>query len=150
MIRYALKCEDGHGFESWFQSASAFDALAAAGHLACPHCGSSKVEKSLMAPRVASKEARAAEAPAAPESTEATPHPPEAEAARKLAELRDHVEKTSDYVGDKFATEARAMHEGTTPERAIYGEAKPQEAIKLIEEGVPIAPLPFIPKAKTN
>lgn len=140
MIRYTLKCAKGHDFDSWFQSAAAFDKLVAAGHLACAICGETGVEKALMAPAVAQ-----AAPPVRPNLS--APHSP-VEAA--LAELRRQVEANSEYVGLGFAAEARAMHEGTTPARSIYGEAKPEEARKLLEDGVPVAPLPFLPDRKAN
>lgn len=139
MIRYSLKCDKGHGFESWFASASAYDSLARAGHLACPACGSAKVDKALMVPAVA--------------TSDTAPRPlatPESEIAAKLAELRRHVEETSDYVGEDFVSEARAIHLGEAPVRAIWGEAKLEEARALAEEGVPVAPLPFMGKARVN
>lgn len=139
MIRYRLKCDQGHAFESWFASASAFDALAAGGHVACVACGSTAVEKALMAPSVASAEAE--ERPLAT---------PTSDLERKIAELRDHVEQNSHYVGRDFAREARAMHAGESPERAIWGEARADEAKSLIENGVPVAPLPFMGKARAN
>lgn len=138
MIRYDLKCDKGHAFDSWFASAAAYDRLAAAGHVACPDCGSASVTKALMAPAVTQR---------SNDRALATPRDPK-EAA--LAELRRKVEETSDYVGLSFAAEARAMHEGQIPERAIHGEAKPDEARKLIEDGVPVLPLPFVPTRKTN
>lgn len=143
MIRYALKCADDHAFESWFQSASAFEALQAQGHVACPVCGSGRVEKSLMAPAVLPKRAEAA--PERPSLTE--PANPFEEA---LAALRRKVEENSEYVGMNFAAEARRIHGGEAPERSIYGEARPDEARKLIEDGVPVAPLPFLPARKAN
>ncbi|WP_420858425.1 DUF1178 family protein [Marivivens marinus] len=135
MIRYTLKCDRDHIFESWFQSADAFDKLAKAGMVACAECGSSSVEKSLMAPAVTTD--RPLSAPKDPR-----------EAA--LAKMREEVEKNSEYVGLSFAKEARAMHAGDTPERSIYGEAKPEEAKALIEEGVPVLPLPFKPRKQAN
>ncbi|MCK0142130.1 DUF1178 family protein [Aliiroseovarius sp. F20344] len=163
MIRYALKCDQNHSFESWFQNADAFDGLRAAGHVACPDCGSSNVEKSLMAPKV--RPARnAAQKPAVPQTKPAppaaaaqapTPHvapPPEvqAEIEAEISKLRAKVEAESDYVGEDFAKEARAMHLGQAPERAIYGETKLEDAKKLIEDGVPVLPLPFTPTRKVN
>ena len=143
MIRYTLACNKGHQFESWFQSAEAFDDLKAAGHLSCAMCGSGKVEKAMMAPQV--RPAKAAKAPEkAPLSTPASPE------ETAMAELRKKVETESDYVGMQFAKEARAMHDGDAPLRSMYGEAKPEEAKSLIEDGVPVAPLPFVPKSKTN
>jgi hypothetical protein len=152
MIRYALKCPKGHRFDSWFQNATAFDALAKAGHVACPDCGATKVEKCLMTPDV--RPARAAGVPAETR-TEAAPdaaHPLAATSAREqaIAALKARVEAEGDYVGAGFVREARAMHDGTAPERAIYGEARPDEALALIEDGVPVAPLPFTPTRKTN
>lgn len=135
MIRYSLRCDQGHDFDGWFRSSDAFETMRAAGQVACAQCGSATVEKSLMAPAVAA--ARQAEPAVNP-----------VEAA--LLALRQQVEANSDYVGLKFADEARAMHEGRTPTRAIHGEAKLEEARKLIEDGVPVAPLPFIPRQKTN
>lgn len=150
MIRYALKCTADHAFESWFQSAAAFDVLLAAGHVTCPTCNSAKISKTLMAPAV--KPARkAAIAPMDPNIKQqgplSTPANPQEEA---LAALRREVEANSEYVGGSFALEARAIHEGTSPERTIHGEAKLEEARKLIEDGVPVMPLPFRPARKTN
>ncbi len=135
MIRFTLKCENDHGFESWFQSGTAFDGLQRAGHVSCPVCGSIAVEKALMAPAV--------------RTAEKTPAPtPEVQEA--LAALRRHVEENSDYVGMNFAAEARAIHAGEAEPRSIYGEARIDEARSLLEEGVPVAPLPFLPQRKVN
>lgn len=139
MIRFSLKCDQGHAFESWFASGAAFDTLQKGGHLSCAVCGSARVDKALMAPSVAT-----AEDSAVPLAT------PSKALAAKLAELRRHVEETSDYVGEDFVREARAMHLGDAPERSIWGEARPDEAKALIEEGVPVAPLPFVPARKAN
>jgi hypothetical protein len=138
MIRYALKCPEGHRFDSWFQGADAFDALRAAGRLACPECGATEVEKCLMTPDV--QPARRTGRPLAPEGAR----------EEALAALKAKVETEGDYVGMGFVQEARAIHEGLAPERTIYGEARAEEAIELIEEGVPVAPLPFTPTRKTN
>lgn len=143
MINYALKCDRDHRFESWFQSADAFDKLHSAGMVSCAVCGSTSVEKAIMSPRVS----QSATAPAKPERPLSKPASP---AEQALAELKAHVEKNSDYVGRDFANQARAMHEGGAPERAIHGEARPDEARKLIEDGVPVAPLPFRPNRKSN
>ena len=159
MINFDLKCDQGHSFNSWFQSSAAFDNLSSAGHVSCPACGSTVVEKALMAPRVRpSRSAAAPQAASEDASTSKVPSRPaerplsrpssEAEAA--LSELRRRVEENATYVGDTFATEARAIHEGTKPDRPIYGEAKPEEARALIEEGVPVLPLPFATGRKTN
>ncbi len=149
MIRYTLSCGKGHGFESWFQNADAFEALAGAGQLACPVCGDAAVEKGLMAPAVSparkAEAARTAEAGSKPGLTA-----PASELEQALAEMRRRVEANSEYVGMNFVSEARAMHEGDAPERSIYGEARPDEARKLLEDGVPVAPLPFLPSRKAN
>ena len=149
MIHYALKCDAGHGFDSWFKSAAAFEALQKAGHLSCAHCGSSDVTKAIMAPRVATRGAdgKTASAPKQPER-QAVIRDPSDEVRRALADLRRKVEANSDYVGTRFASEARAMHLGEKPERSIYGEARPHEARALIEEGVPLMPLPCKPRQK--
>ncbi len=143
MIRFALKCTQGHQFESWFQSSEAFDKLKARGLVACTECGDAHVEKALMAPAVK----------LAPEATAPAERPlatPASEIEAKLKEMKAHLEQNSEYVGMNFATEARKMHAGNAPERSIWGEAKPNEAKKLIEDGVPVAPLPFLPTRKSN
>lgn len=144
MIRFALKCDHDHRFESWFQSGAAFDALMERGLVVCPECGATSVTKDLMAPKVATK---STEPVPAPQAMTNTPDPDVADAIQKL---RKHVEETSDYVGDSFARDARAMHDGDIPHRPIYGDVKPADAKKLIEDGVPALPLPFIPRQKTN
>lgn len=147
MIRYSLQCDQGHVFESWFASASAYDALAKGKHLSCAHCGSPKVEKALMAPSVSSFENDGGK-PAQPRP--AAPLGPRNAVEERIAAFRKHIETTSDYVGDNFVREARAIHLGESPERPIWGEAKIEEARALAEEGVPVAPLPFMSKARTN
>ena len=144
MIRYALKCANDHSFESWFQSADAFGKVRSAGMVACPVCGESDVEKAIMAPRV-----RPARSAAKAQSTGPLSGP-QKDTETDLAKLKSEIEANSEYVGMNFASEARAIHEGDAPKRAIYGEAKPKEAKSLIEDGVPVAPLPFIPQRKTN
>ncbi|MDP0928299.1 DUF1178 family protein [Paracoccus onubensis] len=136
MIRYSLRCEKGHDFDGWFRSSDGFETMRAAGQVTCAQCGSADVAKALMAPSVPAEKARL-DAPRNP-------------AEKALEKLREHVEKNSDYVGLRFADEARAMHEGDRPTRAIHGEARPEDARKLIEDGVPVAPLPFIPRQKAN
>jgi hypothetical protein len=152
MIRYALRCSAGHAFESWFRSAEAFETLRAGGHVSCPVCGATEVDKALMAPQVrpARKAAAVAQAEApAPEAPGplAAPQSPR-EAA--LAELRRRIEERSEYVGLGFAAEARRIHAGDAPERPIHGEARIEEARALLDEGVPVAPLPFLPARKAN
>jgi len=148
MIRYDLKCADGHEFESWFASSAAYDKLAAVGMVTCSLCGSEKVEKALMAPRVPTK-GNAKSGAVADGSENKAPvlsAPAGAEVEKTLAAMRAEVEKNSDYVGNKFAAEARKMRVGDTETRAIYGEATLSDAKSLIEDGVPVAPLPFGPK----
>ena len=146
MIRYTIRCSADHSFDSWFQSAGAFDDLVSAGHLSCPVCGSASVEKALMAPAVRPARNRRASGPADDRPLSA----PGSEAEAALAALRREIERNSDYVGLQFAAEARRIHAGDAPERSIYGEARPEEARALIEDGVPVAPLPFVPVRKTN
>lgn len=147
MIKYSLKCADGHAFESWFASASAFDSLAAAGHLSCITCGSSAVEKAVMTPRVSTSKAVALGAdPVAPDTPEAGPR----DVAAALSKMRAEVEKNAAYVGRDFARQARDMYLGDVPDRPIWGEADAREAKALIEDGVPVAPLPFVPTRKVN
>ena len=134
MIRFNLKCDQNHEFESWFQSGDAFDKLVTAGMGTCTVCGSTKVTKTVMAPAVSTS------------SEIVAPKPVE----NALAALRDKVEANSDYVGKGFAKEARDMHDGGVPERPIYGEANLQEAKKLVDDGIPVMPLPFMPRKKTN
>ena len=159
MIRYALKCPNDHSFESWFKSAAAYDALLGAGQVACPYCGATDVEKALMAPPVSTSRAPSTskDTPAIADQTsnasasEATPLAAPRDAAEAaLKAMKAHVEANSEYVGMKFSQEARAMHDGDIPARPIYGEAKPDEAKSLIEDGVPVVPLPFTPKRQTN
>lgn len=147
MIQYSLKCSRGHTFDSWFQSADAYDKLASAGMVTCVVCGDANVEKAIMTPRV--RPARNAQTPEQRDNSidTATPSP---DIEKVLADLRRKVEENSDYVGKDFAKEARKIHLGDAPERAIYGEAKPDEAKALIEDGVPVSPLPFLPTRKTN
>ncbi len=152
MIRYALVCDKGHDFESWFQDSAAYDKQAKRGLVACPHCGSAKVDKAIMAPRLAGAKKRAA--PAEPSAVAATApekapvamlSPQEQEFRVKLKELREHLTKNADHVGPKFPEEARKMHYGETEHRSIYGEASPEEAKALAEEGIEFHPLPILP-----
>ena len=152
MIRYALICDKGHDFESWFQDSAAYDKQAKRGLVACPHCGSAKVKKAIMAPRLAGAKKRAAPAEplavaaVAPEKAPvAMLSPQEQEFRVKLKELRDHLTKNADHVGPKFPEEARKMHYGETAHRSIYGEASPEEARRLAEEGIEFHPLPILP-----
>jgi hypothetical protein len=146
MIRYALHCADGHRFESWFKSASAFDALLAGGHVTCAVCGSAQVSKALMAPPVMAKDSAA---PVKAEAEASAPAPvSQDDRDMAIAQMRAHVEENATYVGGKFAEKACEIHEGIAPDAAIYGEASGAEARALIEDGVPVLPLPFKPKQK--
>lgn len=133
MIRYALKCAEGHEFESWFKDSAAFDSLSTAGQISCAVCGSTDVEKSIMAPAVSGKREETA-------PLSAPAHPAEA----ALRQLRDHLSKNADYVGKEFASEARKIHEGEAEQRGIWGEATKEDAKSLADDGIPVAPLPFV------
>jgi hypothetical protein len=152
MIRYSLRCEHDHTFESWFQDSSAYDTQVKRKLVSCPLCGSHGIEKAIMAPRIVSKKGRENPAPVpAPVETggAATSTPllmaQERELRAKLKELRDHIVKNADNVGESFPNEARKMHYGEIEHRPIYGEASPDEARSLIEEGVEVSPLPVLP-----
>ena len=151
MIRYSLLCERGHAFESWFQSSSAYDSQVKRKLVNCPDCGSAKVEKAIMAPRIVSQRGRepavAAPVPAEAAAPASTPllMAQERELRAKLRELRDHIVKNADNVGERFPNEARKMHYGDIEHRPIYGEASPDEARALIDEGVEVSPLPVLP-----
>ncbi len=149
MIRYALVCACRHEFESWFASSAAYDKQAARGLVTCPACGSAKVEKAIMAPSVVrTRKSKAAPAPK-PASDAASPvamlSPQEQEVRSKLKELREHLVKNADYVGTKFPDEARKMHYGDIEHRSIYGEATPEDAKELHDEGIEFHPLPVLP-----
>ena len=127
MIRYSLKCATGHGFDSWFPSGTAYDTLRDAGRLECPVCGNRSIEKALMSPRVAASRDDPQASQPVPEPHETTVNalstPPSGELAKAIGELRARIERDTEYVGDKFAAEARAIHAGDAPERAIRGQA---------------------------
>jgi hypothetical protein len=150
MIRYALVCAKGHSFESWFQNSAAYDKQARRALVTCPVCGTAKVEKEIMSPRISGARKRE-EAPAQSGDTpaETTPvamvSPQERELRKKLKELRQHLTQNADYVGPQFPEEARKMHYGEIDHRSIYGEASPEEARKLHDEGVEFHPLPVLP-----
>jgi hypothetical protein len=153
MIRYSLHCDRGHAFESWFQSSSAYESQEKRKLVNCPVCDSAKVERSIMAPQIVSKKGRdgAIPAPAQPPAEVTAPGSTpllmaqERELRTKLKELRDHIVKNADNVGERFANEARKMHYGDIDHRPIYGEASPEEARSLIDEGVEVSPLPVLP-----
>ncbi|MCA3390357.1 MAG: DUF1178 family protein [Roseomonas sp.] len=161
MIRYELRCDQAHEFDGWFKDSAAFDKLAAAGLVECPHCGPTKVAKRLMAPAIPKKgrPASNAKAEALPAPVADSPAPPPSPAALPAAALaampaelramlrhmRTEIEKNCDYVGADFAEEARKIHHGETEARGIFGEASEDEAEALREEGIEIARIPWVP-----
>ena len=154
MIRYSLVCDKGHTFESWFANSAAYDKQAKRKLVACPLCDSVKVEKAIMAPRLARKDKSTsmpepveAPAPAAPPMPVMI-SPQEREFRAKLKELRDHLTANSDDVGKKFPEEARKMHYGEIEHRSIYGEATAEDAKALHEEGIEFHPLPVLPEER--
>jgi len=142
MIKYALTCEHEHEFEGWFGSSSDYDDQLARGLLDCPVCASKAVRKQIMAPAVAGTRAQTGGGDLSPQARQMM--------MEAMGRVRDHVETHFDYVGDSFASEARAIHEGVSEERGIYGEASPAEVKALVEDGVPVAPLPPAPPKKTD
>ena len=141
MIRYALTCDHSHEFEGWFASSSDYDDQQARGLLECPVCASKAVRKQIMAPAVAGTKRSA---------REAAPSQMQAMMMEAAGRIRRHVEENFDDVGDGFASEARAIHEGRAEDRGIYGQATPQEVRDLVEDGVPVAPMPPEPPKKTE
>jgi hypothetical protein len=157
MIKYSLRCDRGHEFESWFQDSAAYDKQVKRKLVACPACDSVKVEKAIMAPQITRKRKSGtvpSPVPAAGETgetvapTAATPMlmPQETELRAKLKELREFIKSNAENVGGSFPTEARKMHYGEIKHRPIYGEASPDEAKSLVEEGVEVMPLPVLPE----
>ena len=140
MIRYSLVCEHGCAFEGWFAASTDYDDQAARGLVQCPTCASRAVRKQIMAPAVAGTRKRVDPAPAAGAKRQMM--------MEAMARVRAHVEDTFDYVGDTFAREARAIHEGKSEDRGIYGEATAAEVKGLVEDGVPVAALPPEPAKK--
>lgn len=134
MISFSLKCAQGHEFEAWFRNGETYETQAAAGEVACPDCGATRVEKAPMAPRLVKARGDGAERSALAV----------AEARRLLGELRRQVEDKCDYVGESFPEEARKIHYGETPARPIYGEASSDQASELRDEGIEIAAIPWV------
>ncbi len=130
MIKYDLKCEQNHRFEAWFRNSASFDEQSRTGEIACPECGTAKVEKAIMAPRLPGK---------------ANAKPP-ATLRKELLKLREAVERDCDYVGPQFAEEARKIHYGETEARGIYGETTKEDAKELADEGVSFASIPWVQK----
>ena len=163
MIRFSLRCQNGHEFESWFKDGVAHDRMSAAGLIECPVCGDTHVEKALMAPAIAKARgvkgrAEAAPAPVATPAPTPPAEPPEgaprmaagpmpAQIVALLQRMRTEIEKSCDYVGPNFAKEARRIHEGEVEPRGIYGEASDDEAESLREDGIDVARLPWVPRA---
>lgn len=137
MIRYSLKCNHAHEFEAWFRSSAAYDEQRQAGHVGCVVCGSTEVEKAVMAPALANGSKR-------PERVEPNLTKPGSPAEAMLAEMRRKIETTSDYVGREFAAEARKIHDGEADKRTIWGEASLEDTRSLKEDGVPVAPIPWM------
>jgi hypothetical protein len=142
VIRYALVCEHDHAFEAWFGSSSDYDDQRARGLLECPICNSREVAKQIMAPAVAGTKARGGSLAVSPQTR--------AKMNEVMSRVRSHVEQNFDYMGDRFADEARAIHDGRSEERGIYGEATPAEVRDLVADGVPVASLPPKPKADSE
>jgi hypothetical protein len=137
LIRFSLICEHEHEFEAWFRSNDDFEIQKKRGFVDCPTCGSGKVQKALMAPAVSTGRKREKIALAMGEAQK--------EAMAQLKVLSQKMRENADYVGDKFAEEARKIHFGETDPRGIYGEATPEEAKGLIEDGVEFMPIPVFP-----
>ncbi len=138
MIRFSLSCEHDHEFEAWFRSNDDFDTQKKRGFVECPDCGSSKVEKALMAPAVSTGRKREKIALAMGEQQK--------KVMAQLKEMSEKIRENADYVGDKFAEEARKIHFGEADARGIYGEATPEEARSLAEDGVGFMPIPVFPE----
>jgi hypothetical protein len=150
MIHYALRCEYGHEFDGWFKDSAAFERMAKRGLVECPQCGSTKVSRALMTPAVAaSREAAPAVPPAPPAPAEGKAVAGQMPAAvlAMLQRMRAEIEKHCDYVGPRFAEEARRIHAGEAEARGIYGEATPEDAEALREEGIAFRTIPWVPRA---
>ena len=141
MIKYALACDQEHTFEGWFGKSADYDDQTERGLIECPVCGSRAVRKQIMAPAVAGTKARGAAEPSVDMR---------AMMMDAMGKVRAHVEQNFDYMGDAFASEARAIHEGRSEDRGIYGEATPAEVKGLVEDGVKVAPLPPAAPKKTE
>ena len=145
MIRYTLRCSKGHEFETWFRSMGDYDRAIAAGEAACPVCGDSHVEKALMTPAVAGTK-KSSDGEKDDKVKLAVPDPRQQAMRTAIKALRQQVTENADYVGDKFAEEARKIHYQEAEARGIYGEATGEEAQALVEEGIDFLPLPSLPE----
>jgi hypothetical protein len=160
MIHYALRCHDDHGFDGWFKDSATFEKMAARGLVDCPVCGSTRVERALMAPAIGAaakakgrsepkpEPARAAPPALPPATPKAATGPMPAQMVAMLQKLRAEVEKNCDYVGPRFAEEARRIHEGEAEARGIFGEATPEEAEALKEDGIGFETIPWVKPAE--
>jgi hypothetical protein len=146
MIRYRLQCKDAHEFEAWFRSSSDYDSQVERGEVSCPSCGSGKVSKALMSPQIATSKRETTPEPAPALSEAARRAEMQRQFLAMMQHVRREVEKKADYVGDRFAEEARKIHYEEAKPRGIYGEATPEEARKLDEEGIEVLPLPPLPE----
>lgn len=146
MIKYRLACTDGHEFEGWFRNSDAFEAQQGLGHLACPTCGSARVSKAIMAPAIATRRAKSEPAPS-PTAAPATPAEKLSveEIRSAIRSMHDEVRAKAEYVGPRFAEEARKIHDAESEKRGIYGEASLEEVRALAEDGIPCLPLPRLP-----
>ena len=153
MIHYDLRCSQDHAFDGWFKDSAAFERLAKRGLLECPHCGDAKVERALMRPAVARRDAAPVTVPVPapqppPEPAAAvTGGPMPAQVRAMLQRMRAEVEKNCDYVGPQFAEEARKIHRGESDKRGIYGETSPEQAEALADEGIEVSRIPWVPRA---
>jgi hypothetical protein len=148
MIRYTLRCEKDHMFEAWFRSSADYDRAAANGDNECPLCGGRRIEKAPMAPAVARTDKGGAKKGGEKVTLAAAPDPREAALRAALKELRQKVTENAEYVGDRFAAEARKIHYNEGEARGIYGEATADEAKALAEEGIEFQPLPTLPEER--
>jgi len=144
MIKYSLICEKDHEFEGWFASSDDYDKQRKRGFLECPQCGSQKISKALMAPGVAGTKKSSDTDTAIANVVSKMPE----EVVTKIREIKQHIEKNSENVGDKFPEEARKIHYGESEARGIYGKATVKEAVGLAEEGVNVVPIPDLPEDK--
>src|ERR1700742_338555 len=153
MIHYQLRCSQSHGFDGWFKDSASFEKQARRGLIECPECGGTEVERALMAPALGKRDISqmraeqpavpAPPAPAAPDKAARLP----AQILAALQRMRAEVEKHCDYVGPDFADQARAMHRGEVEPKGIYGETTDEQAESLAEEGIPVAKIPWVPRA---
>lgn len=149
MIKFTLQCCNGHEFEGWFQNGGAYEAQVASAQIACPHCGSHSIDKAIMAPAVARRDGAVPPPAGAPNAVRQEEEPaggPLHALHRRLRELRDEIHSKAEYVGGRFAEEARRIHFDESPPRGIYGEASSEEARELAEDGIPFLPIPRLPE----